>query len=46
MFSTEIVNGVYRAIELVKYSNGKIVKRILNPKTLVPESIEVICKGR
>jgi len=34
-----VVKGTLRLVETVKYTNGTIVERLLNSKTLVPETI-------
>ena len=35
----EVIKGVVREVEHIVYNNGKRVKRILNPKTGIPEDI-------
>ena len=36
---SEIVNGVLRTVEYIRYTNGKQVKRVLDLKTGVPVEI-------
>ena len=36
---SEIVNGVLRTVEYIRYANGKQVKRVLDLKTGVPVEI-------
>lgn len=31
-FTSELINGIIRVVEYIKYSNGKIVKRIYDSK--------------
>ena len=38
----EIINGVLEKVQTIKYSNGKIVKRILDKITETPISIIVV----
>ena len=40
----EVINGVYKMVQFVTYSNGKQVKRVLDANG-IPESVEVIKKG-
>lgn len=40
----EVVNGVYKMVQYVTYSNGSRVKRVLG-KDGIPESVEQI-KGK
>jgi hypothetical protein len=39
LITTEIVNGVLRLVEYIKYTNGKQVKRVLDIKTGMPVDI-------
>lgn len=43
-FAKEFINGVYKMVQYVTYSNGKKVKRVLDVNG-IPESVEVIKKG-
>jgi len=40
----EVVNGVYKMVQYITYSNGSRVKRVLG-KNGIPESVEQI-KGK
>ena len=39
LITTEIVNGVLRLVEYIKYTNGQQVKRVLDIKTGMPVDI-------
>lgn len=39
LVTREFINGVERIIEMITYSNGKTVKRILDVKTGLPIDI-------
>lgn len=43
--STQVINGVYKMVQFVTYSNGKKVKRVLDANG-IPESVEEIKKGK
>jgi hypothetical protein len=43
--SKQVINGVYKIVQFVTYSNGRQVKRVLGANG-VPESVEVIKEGR
>ena len=43
--SKQVINGVYKLVQYVTYSNGTQVKRILG-KDGIPESVEYIKKGK
>ena len=38
----EIVNGTLKVVQNIRYSNGRTVKRVLNPKTGVPTQLIVV----
>ena len=40
--TSEVIEGVLRLVETRSYRNGKIVKRVLNHTTLIPEDIIVV----
>lgn len=41
----EFIEGRFRYVEYVKYRNGRMVKRILNNETFIPEGFVVIKEG-
>lgn len=46
MIFTAVRNGVLKRLERITYTNGKIVERVLDPKTGVPVSITIIKEGK
>ena len=44
MIKTEIINGVYALVEYIRYSNGKVVKRVLDKKTQLPVEVITVSK--
>ena len=45
VITKEVINGVLKIVQTVTYSNHVKTRRILNPKTMVPESVEFIKGG-
>lgn len=39
MLGKEIIDGVLKVVQTLRYSNGKVVKRVLNATTGIPEQI-------
>jgi len=42
----QLINGMMEIVQEVKYSNGRIVHRIMDTHTKVPKDIIVINPGR
>lgn len=35
----QVINGTLSLVQTIRYSNGKITKRLLDPVTLIPQEI-------
>ena len=46
MVVSEMISGILRLVEVVTYSDGRKVKRVLNRTTGLPEEIIEISKGK